>query len=129
MPSLVTEQVLKEASSGELQDTAAAAVAAQPQDEKKDTVAAAARTLNAEQQLELAKELAKTQWPKGDKARATIYVTGFIVAGAVLIACGLIAWKAQKDTGNIASDLIVAASGLVSLLIGGLVGAYVQRTS
>jgi hypothetical protein len=40
---------------------------------------------------------------------------------------GLIAWKAQGATGNIASDLIVAANSFTSLLIGGLVGAYVQR--
>jgi hypothetical protein len=107
--------------------TAVAALEAAPDSEKRDAVTEAAKTLSPEQQLELAKELAARQWPTGDKAKAAIYITGFLTAGAVLIGAGLIGWQAQGEEGNIASDLIVAASALVSLLIGGLVGAYVQR--
>jgi hypothetical protein len=128
MPSLVDVDALSAADAGDRTETAVAAVNAQPDDAaKKDAVAAVANTLSADQKLELAKELAASQWPKGDTAKAAIYITGFVVAGVVLVLCGLIAWKAQADTGSISSDLIVAASGLVSLLIGGLVGAYVQK--
>jgi hypothetical protein len=111
MSSLIPEDVLEGASPDDLQATAAAA----------------AVPLTPEQRVDLAKELAKSQWPTGDPAKVAIYITGFIVAGAVLCLCVFLAWKAQGDTGSIASDIIVAASSFVSLLLGGLVGAYVQK--
>jgi len=128
MSSLIPEATnLDRARTDDLKATAVAAVDAAPEEDKKDTVAAAAETLNPDQRLELAKELAESQWPRGDWAKATIYLAGFFTAGTVLCLSGFIAWKAQGGSGSIASDLIVAASSLVSLLIGGLVGAYVQR--
>jgi hypothetical protein len=118
---------LERADSADRTATAVAALEATPDSEKKNAVTEAARMLSPEQQLDLAKELAARQWPTGDTAKAVIYITGFLTAGAVLVGAGLIGWQAQGEEGSIASDLIVAASALVSLLIGGLVGAYVQR--
>jgi hypothetical protein len=112
MSSLIPEGVdLQEASADDLQAT----------------VAAAAVPLTPEQRADSAKELVKGQWPTGDPAKVAIYITGFIVAGIVLCLCVFLAWKAQGDANSIASDIIVAASSFVSLLLGGLVGAYVQK--
>jgi hypothetical protein len=128
MSSLIPEHVdLEKASPDDLKATAKAAVEAAPEDEKQGAIAAAAETLTNEQRVDLAKELAKSQWPTGDPGKVAIYITGFLVAGAVLCICVFLAWKAQADTGSIASDIIVAASSFVSLLLGGLVGAYVQK--
>jgi hypothetical protein len=128
MPSLIPAHVdLEQARPDDLKATAVAAVEAAPQNEKKDAVAAAAETLTNEQKVDLAKELAKSQWPTGDPAKVAIYITGFIVAGIVLCLSAFLAWKAQDKTGSISSDIIVAASSFVSLLLGGLVGAYVQK--
>jgi hypothetical protein len=126
MSSLIPDDVVRDARPEDLKATASAAVEAAP--ETKEAVADVARnTLTPEQRLELAKELASHQWPTGDWPKAAIYLTGFVVAGAVLCVVGLIAWKAQGGEGSVSSDLVVAASSFVSLLLGGLVGAYVQR--
>jgi hypothetical protein len=127
MSSLIPEHDLERASPDDRNATTKALVDAAPEDERPGAVAAAADTLTNEQRVDLAKELAKSQWPTGDPAKVAIYITGFIVAGIVLCLCVFLAWKAQGDTGSIASDIIVAASSFVSLLLGGLVGAYVQK--
>ena len=97
MFSLIPEKVnLERAGVDDLKATAVAAVEASPAAEKKDAVAAAAESLTGEQRIELAKELAKSQWPTSDWAKSLIYLSGFFVAGTVLVLVSLIAWKAQS---------------------------------
>ena len=99
------------------------AVEAAPADEKKEVAAAAVDALSSEQR----KDLIESMWPQGSGARLGVYMTGFIVAGLVVIGLALVAWGASGGANSIASSLVVLATGFSSAILGGLLGAYIQR--
>lgn len=103
-------------------DIATAAMAALPEQEKVDAAAAVMGALTADQQKQLVDRL-----PSDSKDRRWVYVVGFVVAGVVAIGLSALAWGAQSGDNSIAASLIVLATGFTSAILGGLLGAYVQK--
>jgi len=66
-------------------------------------------------------------WPQASKDRLLVYVTGFCVAGLVVVGLALVAWGASGGANSIAPSLVVLATGFSSAILGGRLGAYVQR--
>jgi hypothetical protein len=115
---------LKTATPDERQEVAMKAVqAAADPEEKKEVAAAAVDALTPKQR----EELIKSMWPSESKHRKAIYVWGFVIAGAVAVSLGAIAWQAQDAANSISASLVVLATGFASAMLGGLLGAYVQR--
>lgn len=102
---------------------AAAAVSAAPPGAEKDVAAGALDALSPDKR----KELIESVWPQVSGHRLAIYQTGFIVAGAVVIALSLIAWGASGSANSVSTAVIVLATGFASAILGGLLGAYIQR--
>ena len=96
---------------------------AAPQTEKKDVAAAAVDALPAKER----KELLESMWPSESKDRRWVYIAGFVIAGAVAVGLGAIAWGAQGGENSISASLVVLATGFASAMLGGLLGAYIQK--
>jgi hypothetical protein len=110
-------------SSEQRQEVIKDAVAAAPADEKKVVAAAAVDALSPEQR----KELIESIFPQESRDRLWVYVTGFLVAGLVAVGLALVAWGASGSTDSISPSLVVLATGFSSAILGGLLGAYVQK--
>jgi hypothetical protein len=110
-------------SSEQRQDVIKEAVAAAPDAEKKEVASAAVDALNSQQR----KELIESIFPSASRDRLWVYVAGFCVAGLVVVSLALVAWGASGSTNSVASSLVVLATGFSSAILGGLLGAYVQR--
>ena len=104
-------------------DVVRTAVKAAPQTEKKDVAAAAVDALPAKER----KELLESMWPRESKDRRWVYIAGFVIAGAVAVGLGAIAWGAQGGENSISASLVVLATGFASAMLGGLLGAYIQK--
>jgi hypothetical protein len=100
------------------------AVAAAADDKKKEVVEAAAGALSDTQRM----ELAKSWMPSESVHRLYIYLAAFVSIVILALGLGALAWGAA-DSGNagVGSALATAAVSLPSAIIGGLLGAYVQR--
>jgi hypothetical protein len=108
----------------EPKDVATAAVeAASTPEKKKETAGAAVDALSQTQR----RELIESRFPTVSADRRAVYVTGFLVAGAVALGLAAIAWGAQGAEGSVAASLVVLATGFASAMLGGLLGAYIQR--
>lgn len=115
---------LQQATSDERRETAkSAVVAASGSEEKKQVAAAAFDALSPEER----KDLITSMWPIESVDRRWVYVVGFIVAGAVALGLALIAWGASGNDSGIATSMIVLATGFSSAILGGLLGAYINR--
>lgn len=66
-------------------------------------------------------------WPSESSDRLWVYVAGFTAAVAVVLGLALVAWSASGDDNSISPSLVVLATGFSSAILGGLLGAYVQR--
>jgi hypothetical protein len=97
--------------------------AASSADEQRDVAVAALDSLSQEQQ----QEVIESRWPPGSRDRRWVYVTGFVVAGVVAVGLAAIAWGAQSGDNSIAASLVVLATGFASAMLGGLLGAYIQK--
>ena len=121
----VTIQELEQATPTQRKAVAQKAVqAAEEPEEKKEVAAAAVDALNADQR----KELIQSMFPSESWHRLAIYLTGFIVAGAVAVALAFLAWKSAGDDNSVATSILVLGTSFVSAMLGGLLGAYVQRS-
>jgi hypothetical protein len=120
---MITTEYLESASHEERANVIEAAVSAASGTEKKELAATAVDALSPEER----KELIESMWPPGSKDRRWVYIAGFVVAGAVAVGLGAIAWGAQGGDSSIAASLVVLATGFISAMIGGLLGAYVQK--
>lgn len=115
---------LRAANTTEKKEAARVAVeAAATSEDKKEVAAAAIDALDSKQR----KELIQSMWPTSSSDRKTVYLTGFIVAGTVALGLAGIAWGASSDSSGIATSIIVLATGFSSAILGGLLGAYIQR--
>ena len=116
-------QALKGAPVDLSKDVVKAAVGAAPTDDKAQEVAhAAVDGLTAEQREKFITSLI----PQNSRDRMWVYIAGFAAAAAVAIGLSLVAWGAS-ETESVSAAVIVLATGISSALIGGLLGAYVQR--
>jgi hypothetical protein len=124
-PADAVTSVLEAADSPEAREEAAKAAVktAKTDEEKKDVAAAAVDALSSDQRKDLLEKL----WPSESSHRLWVYVTGFLVAGAVAVGLGAIAWAAQSGENSVSASLVVLATGFASALLGGLLGAYIQR--
>lgn len=92
-------------------------------EQKKEVAAAALDALSSKDR----KDLLKGMWPGDSGDRALVYVAGFIVAGAVAVWLAFIAAGNAGDRSGVSASLIVLATGFSSAMLGGLLGAYIQR--
>ena len=120
---MITAQDLQAESAETRKEVAKAAVEAASGDEKKAVAAAAVDSLSAEQR----KDLIASMWPGESKDRRWVYIAGFATAAAIVLGSCLIAWGAQGDENSVANAILVLATGAASAILGGLLGAYVQR--
>jgi hypothetical protein len=121
----VTTQQLEQATPVERKSVAQRAVqAAQEPEEKKEVAAAAIDALSPDQR----KELIQSMFPSESGHRLAIYMTGFIVAGLVAVLLALIAWQSAGGDNSVATSILVLGTSFVSAMLGGLLGAYVQRS-
>jgi hypothetical protein len=120
---MITEAQLEKATPGERKDVVKAAVDAASDPEKKEVAAAAVDALTGEQR----KELIESLWPSESIDRRWVYIAGFCVAAAVALGLALIAWGASGGENSVATSVIVLATGFSSAILGGLLGAYVQK--
>jgi uncharacterized membrane protein YdbT with pleckstrin-like domain len=151
---MITADDLQSATHAERQDMARAAVEAAPEAEQKDVAQAAVEALSPEQRNDVIKdaveaapaaeqpavakaafdaltpeqraELIKSNWPQESHDRLYVYVAGFSAAVVVVLGLALVAWGAGSNT-DLATALIVLATGFSSAILGGLLGAYVQK--
>jgi uncharacterized membrane protein YdbT with pleckstrin-like domain len=151
---MITADDLQSATDVERQDMARAAVEAAPEAEQKDVAKAAVDALTPEQRQDaiedtvkaapeaeqkgIAKaavdaltpaqrqELIKSNWPQESTDRLYVYVAGFSAAVVVVLGLALVAWGAGANT-DLSTALIVLATGFSSAILGGLLGAYVQK--
>jgi hypothetical protein len=107
----------------ERKDVIKEAVQSTPENEKTDVAQAAVDALSAEQR----KELITSMWPSESHDRLYVYVAGFSAAVAVVLGLALIAWGAAGDDNGVSTALVVLATGFSSAILGGLLGAYVQK--
>jgi hypothetical protein len=110
-------------SSEQRQDVIKTAVETAPAAEKKEVAAAAVDALSSEQR----KDLISSLWPTESHDRLYVYVAGFSAAVAVVLGLALVAWGASGSDNNVSTSLVVLATGFSSAILGGLLGAYVQR--
>jgi hypothetical protein len=100
-----------------------AVVQTAPKEVKAEVAEAAVKALSADQQDELVKSI----FPTASRDRRFVYMTGFVVAGVVAISLALVAWGAADSANGVATAILVLATGFTSAILGGLLGAYVQR--
>jgi uncharacterized membrane protein YdbT with pleckstrin-like domain len=104
------------------QDVIKDAVQAAPAGEQKEVAKAAVDALSPEQR----QELITSNWPQASTDRLYVYVAGFSAAVVVVLGLALVAWGAGGSS-SLATSLVVLATGFSSAILGGLLGAYVQR--
>jgi hypothetical protein len=105
-------------------DVITEAVASAPETQKKDVAAAAVDALTPQQRKDL---IATGMFPSESHDRLYVYVAGFSAAAVVVVGLALVAWGAQGGSNSISTALVVLATGFSSAILGGLLGAYVQR--
>lgn len=117
------DQILAEDDTVDAASVAAAAVeAAATPTEKKEAAKEAVNSLPEKERQEFVKSL----FPQESKDRRAVFIAGFIVAGVVALVLAGIAWgiASTADSSELASSVIVLATGFSSAILGGLVGAY-----
>ena len=114
---------LQTATHEQRQDFARAAVQAASDPEKEEVAKAAVDALSPEQR----KDLIASNWPQESHDRLYVYVAGFSAAVAVVLGLALVAWGASGSENSVSTALVVLATGFSSAILGGLLGAYVQK--
>ena len=104
------------------QDVVKDTVESAPAAQQKEVAKAAVDALTPEQRT----ELIESNWPQESHDRLYVYVAGFSAAVLVVLGLAAIAWGAGSNT-DLATALVVLATGFSSAILGGLLGDYVQR--
>lgn len=125
---LIDSTALRTASSFEINDTVAGLIKRAGEDSRtaaRDAAEAAVSELSDEERAEVAASL----FPDKSKDRMWVFVAGFVVAGIVAMGLAAIAWgaSASSESNEIATSIIVLATGFTSAILGGLLGVWVQK--